>query len=106
MMRLWLYRVKEIDDDGDPLDHGVVKATTVKLAQKLVTKRLQEVLGDGSYPVRLYMLRDQLHAGVLGDGGMTDFIANTEKPPDGGPCCERDTNADGNCDQHPDEARG
>ncbi len=39
-MTCWMYRVLELDDDGDPLDWGVVQAHDLHAAQVLVRTHL------------------------------------------------------------------
>ena len=39
-LRLWLYRVLDTDDEGDPLDHGPVLAVDLARAKKLVKAHL------------------------------------------------------------------
>ena len=56
-MKYWLYRVNGNDDEGDPLDFGVVEADDYEEAQELVAKHLGD-LGIGEYdglaPVYFY----------------------------------------------------
>lgn len=87
-MKLWLYRTKDIDEDGDPIDHGVVKASTKKLAISLVTKRLKSIIDttdSAGLDVKLYLLRDQPHAHVLEDVGSMEFRIAGERPPENPP---------------------
>jgi hypothetical protein len=62
-LQLFLYRTMEVDEDGDPYDHGNVRAPDFEGAAAL----LQEHLADfgSSFSVRLYQLRDREDAGVL-----------------------------------------
>jgi hypothetical protein len=71
---LYLYRVLENDDEGDPLDFGVVRAPDVSEAATLVTRRLSDVLGEGEYDVRLYPLIDLPGPRVLHSNEFTDRI--------------------------------
>jgi hypothetical protein len=53
----WAYRVLEQDDEGDPLDFGMVSAGSLAEAQELVTAHLIDCFGDDVYealPVRFY----------------------------------------------------
>jgi hypothetical protein len=63
---IWLYRVLETDEDNDPYDFGVVRASTAKQARRLVEARLEECVPAGEpVTVKLYPLKDQ-ESGVLG----------------------------------------
>ena len=54
-MKLWLYRVLENDEDGDPLDWGCVNAPTLEAAIELVTERIATVTdADCEYEVGFY----------------------------------------------------
>jgi hypothetical protein len=55
-MNTYLYRIREVDDDLDPLDFGVLRAPDVDAAYVMVTARIIELFGrDGeTYPVRVY----------------------------------------------------
>lgn len=54
-MTLWLYRVLENDEDGDPLDWGCVNAPTLEAAIELVTGRIAETTdADYEYEVGFY----------------------------------------------------
>ena len=55
-LTLWLYRCLDTDDDGDPLDFGVVAATDSDAARVAVTAHLTE-LGIGDTEVRLYPIQ-------------------------------------------------
>lgn len=55
---LWLYRVAETDDDGDPLDWGVLQATTKAAVIRQLARHFK-ALGiagwdGGTLPVKLY----------------------------------------------------
>jgi hypothetical protein len=57
MTTTWLYRVLEMDDDGDPLDFGAVSAASLAEAQELVREHLADILGNDGWealPVRFY----------------------------------------------------
>lgn len=71
-MKQYLYRVTEIDDEGDPLDHGVltVKSPDEKLKvtlEILLQKRLTRIgfwePGE-TVPVRLYPITSRTTTGV------------------------------------------
>jgi len=76
--RLYLYRVLDLDEDGDPLDHGVVRAVSVDAAARYVGARLREIFEADCQPmtVRFYALRDRKNDGVLGgdDDGHDDRV--------------------------------
>jgi len=67
MSRLYLYRVLNTDDDGDPLDHGVVRAADLDAAAHWVEDHMREIFGKdwGGISVRFYALRDDGADGVL-----------------------------------------
>jgi hypothetical protein len=76
---IWLYRVLETDDDNDPYDFGVVRASTAEQARQLVEARLEECVPAGEpVTVKLYPLKDQA-SGVL----RTDTTKSIEKFPFG-----------------------
>jgi len=81
---LFMYRVLENDDEGDPLDHGVVRAKDITAAIELATARIHGVLGDGwtgaSLPLRLYTLDDQAEDGVLASTSFTDVYMKPVPP--------------------------
>lgn len=54
MADLYLYRVEENDDEGDPLDHGIVRANSREQAEYLVRNRLARLGLNGVYTVRFY----------------------------------------------------
>ena len=62
--KLYLYRFLENDDDGDPYDHGVVRAASRTEACKLLRARVK-YLGHESARVRLYHLDERSTPGVL-----------------------------------------
>lgn len=67
-MRLFLYRTLMYDDDGDPYDHGVVRAADMDSAKKQVGKRLKKLgIDPHCQSTRIYPLKDRLSSGVLGD---------------------------------------
>jgi hypothetical protein len=55
---LILYRVMEIDGDGDPLDFGVVSTASPDRAKLLLEPRLASLGICGDVIVRLYPLED------------------------------------------------
>jgi hypothetical protein len=57
-MMTWLYRVLENDDEGDPVDFGMVRAPDPKGATGFITERLYKAVGPGRWPVRLYPVED------------------------------------------------
>lgn len=68
------YRVLENDDDGDPLDHGVVAAYTAPEAFSYVRSRLTAIrtpseAEDGALTVRLYPLTLPTAPGLAEDAG-------------------------------------
>lgn len=70
MSDLYQYRVLETDDDGDPMDHGVVRADDFDEACALVEAHLTDLqLSDewtcSGVEVRFYQLRDRSTPGVL-----------------------------------------
>ncbi len=68
-LKLYLYRSLDVDGDGDPLDHGVVRAADLEAAAQLVEDRMREILGDDddgwAITVRFYPLLDDGREGVL-----------------------------------------
>lgn len=65
-MLLFLYRTKENDDDGDPLDWGAVRARTEREAAEFVVKRLEEC-GHEDEEFALYPQEDTGMAGIVGN---------------------------------------
>lgn len=61
---LYLYRTLEIDDDGDPMDHGTLRAKTPERIREILTARLDELGYEGSLEIRIYPLQD-LEEGIL-----------------------------------------
>ena len=65
MKKLYLYRIMETDDDGDPLDHGVARADDEEELTKMLSKRMANIVGDGvELTARLYELEDR-RSGIL-----------------------------------------
>lgn len=65
MKTLWLYRILEVDDDGDPLDHGVARADDEDELVKMLSKRMSNIVGDGvELTARLYEMEDR-RSGIL-----------------------------------------
>ncbi len=64
---LFLYRTLDWDGDGDPLDHGVVRAEDLPHAVRIITAWLREVCeGDEvGVKVRVYPLADDGRTGPL-----------------------------------------
>ena len=69
--KTWLYRVLENDEDGDPIDFGVVRAPDQDAAIKFVTERLGEIGFSGCWPLRLYPL-EEIDCGVPETAG--DYV--------------------------------
>lgn len=66
MNQLYLYRVLENDEDGDPFDHGVIRAKDREELEELLMERLTQCVPDGRYEVRVYPLDDRSDSGCLG----------------------------------------
>ncbi len=78
-MNLYMYRVLEVDDECDPLDHGVVRAASVEEAAKFVEAHLREIgqlsVGgddDECLLVRFYALKDSGEGGVFSSDSYDD----------------------------------
>lgn len=71
---IYLYRTMQNDDDGDPMDHGIVRAKSRKRAVELVFARLK-ALGCNDSIVRFYPSRaPKAQNGIFTDAGDTvDF---------------------------------
>jgi hypothetical protein len=69
--RLWMYRVLGFDDEGDPIEHGLVRASSKKDAVILIKQHLKDIL-ETSYPFRLYEVIDK-SGGILESSGYTDY---------------------------------
>jgi hypothetical protein len=69
----WLYRVLENDDDGDPLDFGVVQAESLLQAQARVAAHLKELGTAGWYggelAVRFYEITGYDANGIAASDG-------------------------------------
>lgn len=70
-MSLYLYRVLECDDEGDPLDFGILRAQDPEAALSMVAERLESLGLEGTWAVRLYPTADK-GMGVFDPAG--DFI--------------------------------
>lgn len=72
---LWTYRVLENDDEGDPLDHGVMRVDNAEAIEQSLIARL-EALCDCpcSLSVRVYPVKDEGN-GVLESAG--DYLELT-----------------------------
>jgi len=67
-MKLFLYRTLGIDEDGDPIDHGAVRAMGIEHAAELVIKRVKKLAqSDDVEKVRIYPLSDRNTPGILED---------------------------------------
>lgn len=61
----YLYRVRDVDNDGDPLDHGFLFAESEEQAVRFVAERMRTLgLSEPSYQVRLYPLRLPIKVGL------------------------------------------
>ncbi|MFL5243456.1 MAG: hypothetical protein ACJ8FY_15225 [Gemmataceae bacterium] len=73
MKRLWLYRVLENDSAGDPIDFGVLRASTEEEAKAMLDQHMFDHLDlEEQYAFRLYDLVDA-PAGILESGGYKEF---------------------------------
>lgn len=67
-LTLFLFRVLENDGDGDPLDHGAVRASSIDALSPLLAERF-EAHGCCGYgcpvTVRVYQLSDRADQGML-----------------------------------------
>lgn len=72
-MALYLYRVTENDSDGDPLDFGILRATSEKEATRVVGEHLVKILGEETKPMefKLYEVADSPFVGVLSSRAAT-----------------------------------
>lgn len=64
---LYLYRTLDVDDDGDPLDHGVLRAASVEDIPNMLREHFRaffDAPGGHVCPVRVYPLVD-VEVGVL-----------------------------------------
>ena len=75
-MKFWLYRVLQQDADGDPLDHGVVKAKDKRAMKRYLTKHIDNVLGVFVGTVRVYPLKDA-DRGVLKNDDFEDLYIDS-----------------------------
>lgn len=77
MPRLYLYRVLENDQDGDPWDHGAVRANDSDEVQMILTIHVRNTLDtlvEFPLKVRIYTTADDpLKAGVVATPGFIDF---------------------------------
>lgn len=65
MKTLWLYRILEVDDDGDPLDHGAARALDEEELTEMLGKRMANIVGTGvQLTARIYEMTDR-RSGVL-----------------------------------------
>lgn len=86
---LFMFRVMENDDDGDPLNLGVVRAKDLTAALALVTEDMKTMVPADTraaqhlvLPVRLYHLTDDENGeeGVLASGSYTDVYVDLKVP--------------------------
>lgn len=68
---LFLYRLED-DDEGDPRDDGVVRATDLAEAMKAVEVHLGDMLDTDKYKARFYDLQDTGGPGVLASESFKD----------------------------------
>jgi hypothetical protein len=65
MKTLWLYRILEVDDDGDPLDHGAARALDEEELCEMLSKRMANIVGEGvQLTARIYEMTDR-RSGIL-----------------------------------------
>lgn len=70
-MKLFLYRTLDSDEDGDPVDHGVLRAMTIDQARQLVLEHIGNLDNrDSVDTVRIYPLRDRNTSGILEEAEM------------------------------------
>ena len=83
---LFLYRSVENDDEGDPIDHGVLRAMSESDIPTILRDRVTTLLGEDFETVEffIYPLLDSGQSGVLGSSGTRMRIAVTSTPMDGG----------------------
>jgi len=70
----WLYRVLEQDEDGDPLDFGVVNADAFVEAQECVTRHLNTIMSVESVEVRFYQVKGVDANGIVETEGYVDLL--------------------------------
>jgi hypothetical protein len=76
-MKLWLYRTSENDEDGDPMDFGVLRADTVGEARKYINAHLKHLWPDD--PLLEYWVYELLDVGQSGMiHSRTRFNPNTK----------------------------
>lgn len=72
-MREYIYRILDVDSDGDPLDHGVVEADSENHALELLQQRFSRVIpAAGKITVRLYPVACK--QGVWESDAYTDHV--------------------------------
>jgi hypothetical protein len=77
MKTLWLYRILEVDDDGDPLDHGAARALDEEELMGMLGKRMTNIVGTGvQLTARIYEMTDR-RSGVLDSGMYSDVKFGT-----------------------------
>jgi hypothetical protein len=70
---LYLYRVCELDGDGDPLDHGLARATDIEDLRTHLEGRFRHLGLEGSFLVRVYPVSETLQRGVLATQDLVDL---------------------------------
>jgi hypothetical protein len=70
-MKTYLYRVLEMDCDGDPLDFGCLRAVDEVAAIAMVRQRMAELEIDEEVPFRLYPAFEPAE-GIFPEAG--DFV--------------------------------
>lgn len=69
-MKLFLYRTLTDDDEGDPIDHGVVRAMNIDQAASLIIDHIKKLATTiDPQTVRIYPLHDRNTAGILEEAG-------------------------------------
>lgn len=80
-MQMWLYRVLEVDDDLDPVDHGIVRAKDLDAAVAFVAARLGSFWDEEEVAVRFYSIPD-FDIGIPESGQLVDVRVKPEKSPE------------------------
>ena len=71
-MKLFGYRVLENDEDGDPVNHGLIVAEDQAACEKIIESILLESLGPTAHQTRIYDHGDVEAAYRLTSGGFVE----------------------------------
>lgn len=87
-LKLFGYRILEDDDDGDPLDHGVLMARDEFDAATILAEHFAQLGFEDELETRLYPTQARTTPGVLESAGEYIDVTITPEGADGTTICE------------------